>query len=54
MERALRLHRGEQGLVCSLHGLRACVHKGLIATVSPGSLDQPSSIARGPSLLSRV
>lgn len=38
MERALRLHRGEQGLVCSLHRLRTCVHKGLIATVSPGSL----------------
>ena len=38
MQRAPRLHRGEQGLMCSLHRLRACVHKGLIATVSPGSL----------------
>lgn len=37
MERAPRLHRGEQGLEGSLHRLRAC-DKGLIATVSPGSL----------------
>lgn len=36
MERAPRLHRGEQGLEGSLHRLRAC-DKGLIATVSPGS-----------------
>lgn len=37
MERAPRLHRGEQGPEGSWHRLQAC-DKSLIATVSPGSL----------------